>query len=257
MTTSGTLAVAEPATSLADSEDRYEVVDGKRVSSATAVPIDDSDGLYEVVDGKRVELPPMGAREIYLTTDLAGFLWSFVRSQRLGRVVTEMLFLLDADLHLQRRPDVAFVSYARWPRERPVPAAAAWEVVPNLAVEVVSPTNTAFEVLDKVREYFQTGVQRVWVVYPHVEQVYVYSSPASIRVIERLRRTGRRGGAARLPPAAERAFRAGTNGEPSVVRKVARRSAAGLPGGSARPRMGLTDRIPNPPDPHSPSGSHN
>ncbi len=184
MTTSGTLAAAAPS-ARDDSEDLYEVVEGKRVSSSTVVPVDDSDVLYEVVDGKRVELPPMGARECHLATDLAGFLWSFARSIRLGRVESELLFLLNAELDLQRRPDVAFVSYARWPRERPVPGTAAWEVVPNLAVEVVSPTNTAIEVLAKVREYFQTGVQRVWVVYPHEEQVYVYSSPTSIRVIER------------------------------------------------------------------------
>jgi Uma2 family endonuclease len=141
--------------------------------------------LYEVVDGQRVELPPMGARESHLAMSLAGFLWSFARAQRRGRVETEMLFLLDVKTDLERRPDVAFVSYERWPRERPVPTSAAWQVCPNLAVEVVSPTNTAPEVLRQVREYFQSGAQRVWVVYPDEEQVYVYSSPTSIRVLDR------------------------------------------------------------------------
>jgi Uma2 family endonuclease len=151
----------------------------------SVVPLGESESLYEVVDGKRVELQPMGARESHLAMVLAGFLWSFVRAQRQGRVESEMLFQLDAETDLQRRPDVAFVSYERWPRERPVPPTAAWQVVPSLAVEVVSPTNTAPEVLRKVREYFQAGVQRVWVVYPDEEQVYVYSSPTSIRVLER------------------------------------------------------------------------
>jgi Uma2 family endonuclease len=150
-----------------------------------AVPLGDSEALYEVVDGQRVELPPMGARETHLGSNLLVLLGSFGKAQRLGRTEGEMLFLLDAEAGLERRPDVAFVSYERWPRHRPVPTTAAWQVVPNLTVEVVSPTNTAAEVLRKVREYFRAGVQRVWVVYPDEEQVYVYSSPTSIRVLER------------------------------------------------------------------------
>jgi Uma2 family endonuclease len=149
------------------------------------VPAGESEALYEVVDGKRVELPPMGARETHLGSSLFILLGSFVKAGRLGRAESEMLFLLDPEAGLERRPDVAFVSYGRWPRERPVPTTAAWQVVPNLAAEVVSPTNLAPEVLRKVREYFRAGVQRVWVVYPDEEQVYVYSSPTSIRVLDR------------------------------------------------------------------------
>ena len=52
-----------------------------------------------------------------------------------------MLFDL-TPVQRQRRPDVAFVSYNRWPRQRRVPRTEAWEVVPNLVVEVVSPTDS-------------------------------------------------------------------------------------------------------------------
>ncbi len=65
-----------------------------------------------------------------------------------------------------------------------MPTAAAWQVSPNLALEVVSPTTLAVEVLRKVRDYFCTGTERVWVVYPDEEQVYVYSSPTSLRVLD-------------------------------------------------------------------------
>jgi Uma2 family endonuclease len=168
-----------------EDDELYEVVDGKRVIPPREVPPDDSEVLYEVIDGQRVELPPMGARESHLASTLITFLGAFALAQRLGRVESEMLFKIDPAADLDRRPDVAFVSYQRWPRQRPVPSTAAWSVVPNLAVEVVSPTNTAPEVLRKVRDYFRAGTQRVWVVYPDEEQVYVYSSPTSIRVLER------------------------------------------------------------------------
>src|SRR5262249_22456182 len=95
-----------------------------------------------------------------------------------------IMFLL-AVVGTKRRPNVAYVSYERWPRERQVPHGEAWEVVPNLAVEVVSPSNSAVEVLAKIREYFQAGVQRVWGIYPTEELVYVYDSPTHNRILAR------------------------------------------------------------------------
>ena len=96
-----------------------------------------------------------------------------------------MLFRIDRATELQLRPDVAFVSHARWPRDRPAPREAAWDVVPDLAVEVVSPSNSANEVIDKLHEYFQAGVQRVWVVYPKTSEVYVYEAPQRVRIFGR------------------------------------------------------------------------
>jgi Uma2 family endonuclease len=71
---------------------------------------------------------------------------------------------------------VAFVSYQRWARERPLPHTDPWPVVPDLAVEVVSPNDLAEELRIKVRDYFQAGVQQVWVIYPKLALVDVYSS---------------------------------------------------------------------------------
>jgi Uma2 family endonuclease len=67
-----------------------------------------------------------------------------------------------------------------------VPRTAAWAVVPALAIEVISPTDLAEEVVLKVREYFQAGVQLVWVVFPAEQQVYVYESPTKIRILSRV-----------------------------------------------------------------------
>jgi Uma2 family endonuclease len=83
----------------------------------------------------------------------------------------------------QRRPDVAYVSYQRWPRQRRVPSTQAWAVVPDLAVEVISPSNTFGEVLDRIHDYFQAGVQAVWAVAPSHQQVYVYQSPTQVQIV--------------------------------------------------------------------------
>ena len=147
------------------------------------VLLQDEDILYEVVDKQRVELGPMGAHEIWLATVLAGYLGNFVRQHQLGRVVQELLFDFTAMVQRKRRPDVAFVSYERWPRQRPVPHAEAWEVVPNLVVEVISPSDKGNDILDKIAEYFRIGVECVWVIFVFQKQVYIYESPTQVRIL--------------------------------------------------------------------------
>ena len=96
----------------------------------------------------------------------------------------EILFRLFALPKRERRPDLAYVSYDRWPRDRPFPSAAVWDVIPDLAVEVISSTNTAKQIMDKLAAYFRVGVRLAWVIYPDHEQVYVYDSPTSVRILK-------------------------------------------------------------------------
>jgi Uma2 family endonuclease len=149
---------------------------------ALLAPTGPVDSLYEVIDGQRVELPPMGVFATSIASEVLFRLSVFVREQKLGWVDGEMLFELPR-VSRQRRPDVSYVSYSRWPRNKPLPRAASWLVAPDLAVEVVSPTDLAVALVDKVHEYFQAGVRGVWVVWPNVQQVYVYQSPVEVAVV--------------------------------------------------------------------------
>ncbi len=135
--------------------------------------------------GRGPEKPAMGAFETWIASELFGWLMRSAEVKGLGRVVSEMLFSLDAAADLKRRPDLAFISYERWPRDSAVPRTAAWDVVPDLAIEIIRPTSLASGVLIKVGEYFQHGVRSVWVVYPIEEQVYVYDSVTSVRILTR------------------------------------------------------------------------
>ena len=141
----------------------------------------DEDALYEIVQGERKEKPPMGTLQTWVASTLLAILDHFVRSHELGKVIGETLFVLDKSSGLQRRPDLAFVSRQRWPGG---PALTAeWDIIPDLAVEVISPGNTAKEILDKIEEYFVAGVRLVWVVYCEQRRIYVYRSPEHIRVV--------------------------------------------------------------------------
>ncbi|MEX2310807.1 MAG: Uma2 family endonuclease [Pirellulales bacterium] len=145
--------------------------------SAAAV---ETDVLYEVIHGEIREVAPMGVYETWIASVL---IQNLVGERKLGRAVIETLFDFTKTVGAKRRPDLAFVSYQRWPRAKPVPRTEAWDVVPDLAVEVVSPTNAADDVLGKLTEYFQVGVERVWVIYPSQRQIYVYSSPSEVKVV--------------------------------------------------------------------------
>lgn len=143
----------------------------------------DSDMLYEIVDGEIVE-KTMGAYEELFALSLYDLLTDFVRPKSLGRAAHEVLFNL-APLNVSRRPDVAFVSSDRWTPGAINLKTPSWNVIPNLAVEIVSPSNSMNEVVGKVGEYFSAGVDYVWVVLPQHCQIHVYDSPTSSRILDR------------------------------------------------------------------------
>ena len=153
------------------------------VSEHEAVLAVQDEPLYEIVNGQRVELPPMSAYATWLASHLHGRLWPYAEEKGLGTSVAEMLFVLDTEHNLRRRPDVAFVSTAQWPLDRALPETGDWDVVPDLAIEVISPKDVFKDVLAKVREYFHYGVQVIWVIAPEEQQVYVYDSPVQVRIL--------------------------------------------------------------------------
>jgi Uma2 family endonuclease len=157
------------------------------VEPATLRPpgvLDYNEDRYEIIDGQRVELPPMSVLAMLLASELLAAISYFGKQHKLGRAVMETLFQLPTPVNRTRRPDVAFVSIKRWAADKLLPAKAnAWEVVPDLAIEVVSPSDLVDEILEKIEEYFRVGVLQVWVVYPLRRLVYVYESPHDIRVL--------------------------------------------------------------------------
>ncbi|HMB08628.1 MAG TPA: Uma2 family endonuclease [Isosphaeraceae bacterium] len=155
---------------------------------ATTTPLPEiappkEDMLYEVVNGQVVERT-MGADSTWIASMLNQILGSFALTHQLGRAVVEMRFRIDRAKDLQRRPDMAFVPFDRWPRSRQVPEGATWDVVPDLAVEIISPSNTADGVMAKVEEYFRAGPRLVWAIDPNQCQVYAYESPTSVRILQ-------------------------------------------------------------------------
>jgi Uma2 family endonuclease len=144
--------------------------------------LSEPDALYEVVSGRIVE-KTVGVYEAWLAGVVFGALDTYLKANPHGRAVPETIFDFRPAIDRERRPDVALVSFDRWARDRRIPQTRSWAVVPDLAVEIVNPSNTADEVAEKLEEYFKVGVRLVWVVYPRQLKVYAYSSPTELRVL--------------------------------------------------------------------------
>ncbi len=151
-----------------------------RNRKAIYVPPDfDEECLFEVVNGMKVALPNMSAYSSQVAQWILLALYDHVNQSKSGTVLMHALFgtSIRRDPNRQRRPDVAFLSKARWPLKKQAPDFDPWPVVPNLAVEVISPSDLIVEVNTKISDYFEAGVELVWVVHPRNEMVEVYTAP--------------------------------------------------------------------------------
>jgi len=130
--------------------------------------------LFELLDGVLVE-KCMGYRESILAARILIALGIWVQPRKLGELsgADGMMRLFPG---LVRIPDVAFVSWARFPGGK-VSDDAVPQLVPDLAVEVLSESNTEAEMKRKLGEYFQAGVRLVWMVDGKARTVKVYTGP--------------------------------------------------------------------------------
>ena len=147
---------------------------------AEATAVDDRDG--EDIDGPGWE-KLTGATEVDVMSVLTIVMGYFAMMQQLGRVEVEMLFDIGGSTRHFVKPDVAFVSFERWPKSRKIPSQNAFRVVPDLVVEVVSPSNSANEVEEKIVGYLGAGVRQIWVIYPTTGRVYIHDGSQEIRMI--------------------------------------------------------------------------
>ena len=110
---------------------------------------------------------------------LGQLLRNFLEQYDLG-IVSGEAGLLRLAPGLVRGPDVAFISWERFPNRR-LPAQPVPDVVPDLAVEVLSENNTEAEMERKLEEYFAAGVRLVWYLDPETRTVHVYTSFTEVR----------------------------------------------------------------------------
>jgi Uma2 family endonuclease len=134
------------------------------------------DFAYELVEGELITVSPGMFRHNQVRDRLLRLLAAFVEEHRLGTVVSEQSFHLFGNT--VRVPDVAFVRSGRT-----LPPDKLPEGAPDLAIEVISPTNTLREMDRRVSDFFGAGCKRVWLVYPEHREIYIRG--AAIEVCRR------------------------------------------------------------------------
>jgi Uma2 family endonuclease len=136
--------------------------------------------LCELIDGVLVE-KAMGYSESLLASLLIELLNAFVRSRNLGLVTAP-----DGTIRLWagrvRIPDVAFTSWDRIPGRRRPPQPIP-DLAPDLAIEVLSRSNTPAEMRLKRQDYFTATVRLVWEVDPEARTVSVYTGSSDPTVL--------------------------------------------------------------------------
>ncbi len=136
------------------------------------------DRLYELVDGVLVE-KVMGAKESFIASILIHRLWSFLEGKELGAVLGEA-GMLRLRPRLVRIPDVSFISWDQIPGNE-FPSEPIPNLYPDLAVEVLSRSNTLGEMTLKIGEYFEAGTRLVWIIDPATHTAEVYTAPDECR----------------------------------------------------------------------------
>jgi Uma2 family endonuclease len=129
-------------------------------------------GRCELIQGEVVHMAPAGAEHGDVAFELGRRIGNFVREHALGKVyAAETGFTIARNPDTTRAPDVAFVRKERVPAR---PRRGFFDGPPDLAVEVVSPSDTHSELAAKVSQWLTAGAVSVWVVDPPNQTIDVH-----------------------------------------------------------------------------------
>lgn len=145
---------------------------GEAERQAETPKIIDAEKQIEIVDGE-VEIKNMpGLRSSGVAARIIVKIGIYLEENNIGELYgADATFMIGEN---ERMPDVSFVSNEKLKDGEPVNKA---EFAPDLAIEVISPTDIYSKILKKIREYLNAGVKQVWLVEPEFQTVAVYKSP--------------------------------------------------------------------------------
>lgn len=134
---------------------------------------------FELLNGELIEMPSASGSHNFLAAKLSRLLGTWLDEHELGVVIHDTEFAIEES---RLRPDLAVLSLAKWRRigTTPLPLPEP----PDIAVEIVSPSESASTLEEKVVAYVQAGVQEVWTLYPSTERLLIHRADG-IRTLRR------------------------------------------------------------------------
>lgn len=135
---------------------------------------------YEYINGIFTRKIMPNAKHSGIAGRLVIELGIFLKTNKIGRVYPEAHFQIGED---KRIPDVAFVKAEKIPPTGE--PEKFWDFAPDLAIEVVSPTDFYQDVLEKIDDYFTAKVQQVWLINPEKETLTIYFSSLDLKILSK------------------------------------------------------------------------
>ncbi len=134
------------------------------------------DTRYELIEGELIEMVRPGILHGRLAARLGRYLDEFAEDNDLGIVTTDTGYRLPNSRTTVLGPDVAFIFFERVPQVN----SEKWApVMPDLAVEIKSPSNTIAELRRKAAIYLEHGSRLVWIIVPNTKSAEVHRLDAS------------------------------------------------------------------------------
>ena len=139
--------------------------------------IDTHEGLYELINGEIVEKVVTEEHGV-IVVNIATEIRIYLKQNPIGRVAVEARYRPKDENYNVRLPDVSVRI-----TDAPIVRKGAVEGMPDLAVEVKSPTDTLKLMREKANYYIANGCQMVWLVYPDKQMVEIYHKDADIEIL--------------------------------------------------------------------------
>jgi Uma2 family endonuclease len=136
----------------------------------------DQPGKRELVNGEIIEMGASKPRQGRIASRIGARLTQWAEATGLGEVYTETMFEIGENVRI---PDVAVVAAERIPDEGEPDG--PWPFAPDVAIEVISPSNDYEDLMAKTIEYLEAGARQVWLVSPTAQTVTIYRSLTDIR----------------------------------------------------------------------------
>lgn len=137
---------------------------------------------YELVEGELIRMAPTGWEHGEIGVEITRHVGNYLAENRLGKASSsDTGFILARNPDVVRAPDLAYVRADRLPSKDD--RRAFLELAPDLAVEIVSPSDGSKDVNDKVMQYLDLGVRLVWLIYPSTRTVNIYTPDRTARIL--------------------------------------------------------------------------
>jgi Uma2 family endonuclease len=136
---------------------------------------------YEVSEGELIVMPPVKSLHTLVALTVLETLQTYLKQQSIGRAIPEAGYLLSRNPLTVRQPDVSVLSNERIASTS---EDKYFEGSPELAVEVVSPSDSAQDLETKVEQYLRFGSKQVWIVYPKKKRVHVFRPNAGPAILD-------------------------------------------------------------------------